>query len=159
MPRRYSGEEAAIALVLSQITRVPLQLRAVKEIADRLRKIINFGPTVGVTDPMWWNGSDDGEWALRKKIEETEEEATRLRHQGVSHNEATWAKEEEHRELVRQLRGLEDWAPMQIAIQSLQRVHWRTSSRCSSSVTQKPSTADPACHGGTLEKRRRSRWS
>ncbi len=124
VPRRYPGEEAVVALILSQISRVPLQLRAVKEIADRLRKIINFGPTVGVTDPMWWDTSDEGEYALRDKIEETKEEAARLRHQGVSHNEATWKKEQEHTELVRQFRGLEDWAPMQIAIQSLRREHW-----------------------------------
>lgn len=124
VPRRYPGEEAAIALVLSQITRVPLQLRAVKEIAARLREIINFGPTVGVTDPMWWNSSDDGHHALSMKIDEIEEEADDLRRQGLHKNEATWAKDEERRELVRQLRGLRDWAPMQIAIQSLEREHW-----------------------------------
>ena len=122
--RLYPEGEIAIALILSQVTRVPLQLRAVKEIADRLREIINFGPTVGVTDPMWWDSSDDGTYAMYDKMKKVEQEVKDLRQKGLASNEACWEKSQEHTELARQFNGLRDWAPMQIAIQSLQREHW-----------------------------------
>ena len=129
VPRQYPEEEAAVALVLSQITRVPLQLRAVKEIAARLREIINFGPTVGVTDPMWWDEEDDGAEALSRKVRETDKERARLRHQAPYDQNAVWKKDEEHLELARQYRGLRDWAPMQISMRGLRRTHWDGSHR------------------------------
>ena len=123
VPREYPEGEVAIALMLSEITRMPLQLRAVKEIADRLREIINFGRTVGVEDPVWWMDSDDGRHAVFLKAEALKKEVQRLRQQGADKN-VIWTKELEEIELRRKNSGLDDWAPMQIAIHGIRRDSW-----------------------------------
>ena len=53
-PRRYSEDEAAITLILGQISKLPLQPSAFGDIAGRLRKIIAFGPKNGITDPYYF---------------------------------------------------------------------------------------------------------
>jgi len=50
-PRRYPDHEAAIAIVLAEITRIPLQVGALKEIAQLVRKIIQHGADKGLKDP------------------------------------------------------------------------------------------------------------
>ena len=51
VPRRYSEDEVAVALVLSEIIRMPLQVGALREIAERFREIMRYGPENGITDP------------------------------------------------------------------------------------------------------------
>lgn len=75
-PRRYGEDEAAIALVLGGIIRMPLQVRALREIAQRLREIMKAGPQNGITDPVWYYSSDEAHYQIvqqREKASELEE--------------------------------------------------------------------------------------
>lgn len=73
VPRRYSEDEVAIALVLSEIIRMPLQVGALREIAERFREIMHFGPENGVTDPVYWMTSvEDSMFQDIMRIEESE---------------------------------------------------------------------------------------
>ncbi len=68
VPRRYSEDEVAVALVLSEIIRMPLQVGALREIAERFREIMHYGPENGVTDPVHWRTSDDDDALFEKAI-------------------------------------------------------------------------------------------
>lgn len=59
--REYPDDEVAIALVLSEIVRIPIGTRSLKEIAERLREIIRYGPDQGIHDAVWFETSEAGE--------------------------------------------------------------------------------------------------
>ena len=69
VPRRYPEDEVAVALVLSEVIRMPLQIGALREIAERFREIMKYGPEHGVTDPVHWMTSDDGHSMMMKAAE------------------------------------------------------------------------------------------
>ena len=91
-PRRYPQDEAVVALMLSEIIRMPLQVGALREIAERFREIMNYGPENGVTDPVLWETSDGGHKMM--------EEASKLKKEGELYREL---------KLVEKYYGLETW--------------------------------------------------
>lgn len=105
VPRRYSEDEVAIALVLSEIIRMPLQVGALREIAERFREIMNYGPKNGVTDPVHWKINDDGYETIGK--------INRLRDEN-RHHEASILGDKYY--------GLRDWSALQLAIQGVSSV-------------------------------------
>ena len=76
VPRRYGEDEAAIALVLGQIIKMPLQIGALREISQGLREVINTGPAEGFSDPYqirYGDGDDYFDKAMRLKFDEEKE--------------------------------------------------------------------------------------
>ena len=69
VPRRYSEDEVATALVLSEIIRMPLQVGALREIGERFREIMRYGPENGITDPVHWRTSDDRDTIMNEVFE------------------------------------------------------------------------------------------
>lgn len=98
-PRRYPQDEAVVALMLSEIIRMPLQVGALREIAERFREIMNYGPENGVTDPVLWETSDGGHKMM--------EEASKLKKEGELYREL---------KLVEKYYGLQTWCWLQFAI-------------------------------------------
>ncbi len=105
VPRRYSEDEVAIALVLSEIIRMPLQVGALREIAERFREIMHYGPENGVTDPVHWKINDDGAETIIK--------INKLRQEN-KHHEANI--------LSGKYFGFRDWSALQLAIQGVSSV-------------------------------------
>jgi len=67
VPRRYPEDEVAIALVVGEISRMPLQVGALREIADRLREIIHYGESIGLRD--WEEGEARDDEQFQKYLE------------------------------------------------------------------------------------------
>ena len=108
VPRRYTKNEVAIALVLSEVIRMPLQVGALREIAERLREIMYYGPKNGVTDPVHWRTSDDDHDLF--------EEYSALE-KSPDHNDKTQAAR-----LRIKYRALDDWCAFQLALRGIQSV-------------------------------------
>ena len=108
VPRRYSEDEVATALVLSEIIRMPLQVGALREIAERFREIMRYGPENGVTDPVHWRISD-GNFTLLDEAEELKKSRDfNDRHQARILREKCFA--------------LDDWCNLQLAIRGIRSV-------------------------------------
>ena len=105
VPRRYSEDEVAIALVLSEIIRMPVQVGALREIAERFREIMHYGPENGVTDPVHWKINDDGAETMIK--------INRLRQEN-KHHEANILSDKYF--------GLRDWCYLRLALQGVSSV-------------------------------------
>lgn len=56
VPRRYPEDEVAIALVVGEISRMPLQVGALREISQGLREVIHSGSKMGFKD--WKEGKE-----------------------------------------------------------------------------------------------------
>ena len=108
VPRRYSEDEVAIALVLSEVIRMPLQFGALREIAERFREIMHYGPENGVTDPVHWRTSDDGHTMM---MEADELEKSR------DHNDKDQAYF-----LRAKFWALGDWCALQLALRGIRSV-------------------------------------
>ena len=108
VPRRYPEDEVAVALVLSEVIRMPLQIGALREIAERFREIMDYGPENGVTDPVHWRTSED-DTALfdeQRKLEESED-----------HNDRSRA-----RDLKRKRLAIDEWCDLQLALRGIRSV-------------------------------------
>lgn len=108
VPRRYSEDEVAVALVLSEIIRMPLQVGALREIAERFREIMRYGPENGITDPVHWKTSDDSDTLMDEAIKLKESRDFNDRHQARILREKTFA--------------LDDWCNLQLAIRGIRSV-------------------------------------
>ncbi len=64
VPRRYPEDEVAIALVVGEISRMPLQVGALRQIAQALREVIHCGSRMGFKD---WKEGQEYYW---RKFEE-----------------------------------------------------------------------------------------
>ncbi len=105
VPRRYSEDEVAVALVLSEIIRMPLQVGALHEIAERFREIMRYGPENGITDPVHWETSHDEEklWDEARELEKSQD--WKVRNQGI--------------QLKKKHHALRDWVSLQLAIRGI----------------------------------------
>ena len=79
-----------------------------KEIAERLREIMRYGPENGVTDPVHWRTSDDYEDLFEeyRKLEKSPE--FNDRYQATLLKEKHWA--------------LDDWCALQLALRGIRSV-------------------------------------
>ncbi|MCH8096466.1 MAG: MerR family transcriptional regulator [Proteobacteria bacterium] len=105
VPRRYSEDEVAVALVLSEIIRMPLQVGALREIAERFREIMHFGPENGITDPVHWETSHDEEKLWDEAWELAKSQDWKVKNQGI--------------QLKKKHHALRDWAKLQLAIRGI----------------------------------------
>ena len=108
VPRRYSEDEVAIALILSEVIRMPLQVGALREIAGRVREIVHFGPENGVTDPVHWRTSDDRDALFEKCL--------KLK------DSSDWNERRQAAVLREKQLALDDWCALQIALRGIQSV-------------------------------------
>ncbi len=75
VPRRYAEEEVAITLILGEISKMPLQIGALRQIAEELRRIMMLGPENGIHDPYWYDDTDEGGAAYRDRMLKMERDA------------------------------------------------------------------------------------
>ena len=108
VPRRYSEDEVATALVLSEIIRMPLQVGALREIAERFREIMRYGPENGVTDPVHWRTSDDVHALFEEQLKLEKSQDSGDTHQAFILKEKRLA--------------LDDWCALQLAIRGIRSV-------------------------------------
>ena len=109
MPRRYSEDEVAIALILSEVIRIPIQVRALREIGERLREIVHFGPKNGVIDAIWFATTEEAEQMKAEMFEQF----LALRDAG---------KSAEGDEICDKLEDLERWALFELARSGVRRL-------------------------------------
>lgn len=103
VPRRYPDEEVAITLILGEISKMPLQVGALRQIAEELRRIMRLGPDNGIHDPYWYDYTDEGMAAYWGRLLKMEKAAQ-------SH-EAKW----QAKQFRNKCRDLKKWAYLDIA--------------------------------------------
>ena len=109
--REYPDGEVAIALILSEIVRIPIGARSLKEIAERLRDIMRCGPNQGIHDAILFETSEAGELMLDGLLRRN----FALREAG---------KHEEAKATLRKLWALRKWSDFELARSGVRRLEY-----------------------------------